>query len=460
MDIILYTLSNRKFAEIEAANHQLASVLFSTDAANSDTPSPSQHPIMVDQSDSASKAPKSAGALSPCSTPTEDLAVEHSEPGDYLSLSPQQHMDQSNGSPPRERTDRQGLRLDDPADCGSPRSSGKTKDLERGRENLPTEPFGCEMASEESLCSWIDSIREKYETQLRQESDSNTTLPPLNQRALPENQDVSTINQTPLSPVLSHLSLDSCDFGVTAATEISVCCQSQNNVADDDTVESQRMDMMRFWASEEKPLDDGSFGDFVDPHLETIWGSQGEEGNLATKLHIDDVTFLNQSDSFIEKWMLCTSSTDSRSEMELIDCFSGQYDSGHAYRCSVDPVSAIRDFLNGQGSSQCLLESALERQGTDRQLTCLNDTPNQLYSSIGYHCNLPDTNMLQSSCPQPDSTFSLVKDDLNQNCIPFAGVARSFPAPIQTPHSHQVLTPPLENDWLFTDIMEDGGLSV
>ncbi|KAJ8005081.1 hypothetical protein DPEC_G00142950 [Dallia pectoralis] len=455
----LHNMIQRKFAEIEAANHQIASVLFSTDVVNSDATLPSQHPIMTDQSNSPSEASRSADPLSPCSTETRNLGVEHNEPGDQLSLNLKQHMDQSNCSTPSEGTYRLGGRTDNQTNCRSPRASEKTKNLEQGGEHFHTEPFGCEMSSEEGVCSWIDGIREKYETQVRQDSNSNTTLPSLNPRALPG--DMSAINLTPLSPGLSHLSLDSCDFAGTTATDISACYQSQNNMADHDaTVESQRPDMLRLWDSELEPLEHGRVGDFVEPDLESVWGSQGEDGSQTPEVHGDDSAFLNQSDSFIEKLMVYTasSSRDSGSEMELIGCFTGQCDYGHGYRCSVDPVSAIRDFLNGPSSSQALLESALGIHASDRQRSCLNAPPNQFYSS--FHCNRSDAIMLQSSCPQPDSTFSLAKDDLNQSYIPFAGVARSFPAPTQTPHSHQVLTPPLENDWLFTDIMEDGGLPV
>lgn len=403
-------------------------------------------------------APVSAEAdLSLCSHGTEALATEQKDPGDqWRRLNPKHlQMDQPNSNTPSkgtyQTTHKQWGRTENQTDYRSSITSEKTIVLEQEEEHFHTEPFSCDVTSEESLYSWIDSIREKYETQLRRDSNSNIMAPTQNQRALPLNLDTSTFNPTPLSPGLSPLSLDSCDFGVTTVADNSACSQSQNNMADSDTVESQRMDMLMLWDSEVEPQNDG------DPpaHLETIWGYPGEERSLGYKAHVDDITYQNQSESFIEKLMLHTSSSrsDGRSEMERIDCDGGQYEYGSGYGCSIDPVTAIRDFISGQGSSQCMLESAVGRQGTDRQFTCLNITPNQLSTSVGYHCDFPDPNILQRSCPQQDGTFSLVNDDMNQSCIPFEGVARSFPAPGHTPHPHQVLTPPLEDDWLFTDIM-------
>ncbi|CAB1334397.1 unnamed protein product [Coregonus sp. 'balchen'] len=257
----LHNMIQRKFAEIETANHQLASVLFSAEVANSDTPSPSRQPITTDLSNSTSKeAPVSAEAdLSLCSHETEALATDQNDPGDQWRLNPKRlQMDLSNSNTP-----------------------------------------------------------------------------------------------------------NSCDFGVTTVEDNAACSQSQNNMADSETVESQRMDVLRLWDSEVEPQNDGGFRDGMDPqaHLETIWGSPGEERSLANNVHVDDITFLNQSESFIEKLMLHTSSSsDARSEMEQIDCDRGQYEYGSGYRCSIDPVTAIRDFISGQGSSQCMLESAVGRQ--------------------------------------------------------------------------------------------------
>ncbi|XP_041708431.2 uncharacterized protein LOC121542891 [Coregonus clupeaformis] len=187
----LHNMIQRKFAEIETANHQLASVLFSAEVANSDTPSPSRQPITTDLSNSTSKeAPVSEEAdLSLCSHETEALATDQNDPGDQWRLNPKRlQMDQSNSNTPSkgtyQKTHKQGSRIENQTDYRSSITSEKTIVLEQEGEHFHTEPFSCDITSEESLYSWIDSIREKYETQLRRDSNSNITAPTQNQRAL------------------------------------------------------------------------------------------------------------------------------------------------------------------------------------------------------------------------------------------------------------------------------------
>ncbi|KAL0985192.1 hypothetical protein UPYG_G00153930 [Umbra pygmaea] len=433
----LHNMIQRKFAEIEAANHQLASVLLSSDMVNSKPSTPSQHPTTNDQSNNTCKAPVNADAeTSLCPPQNESLAVKCSALGEHFSLNPPRHMDESCNNP-SEGSCRLGGETDSPTNCRSTTSSARTLELKPGWDHFPTEAISCDMASEDSLYSWIDSIREQYETELRR--DSNGTSPTQNHMALPINLHAPTTNQAPVSLELSCLSLDSCDFGVA---DISACSQAQRSMARCSAGESQRIDVLRLWGPEVEPRHDGSFGDGTDPSLETIWVPPCEEKSIAMDVHDKDLMFLNHSESFIEKLMLYTSG-EGRSE--TID---DRGKDGYGYGCSMDPVSAIRDF--------CMFDSPVGRKVTDRQISCLNVPANPVSTDL--HCILPESSTLYGTCSQSDSTFSLVKHDLNQTYIPFAGVARSFPAPVQAPHLLQVQTPPLEDDWLFTDIMEDGGL--
>lgn len=57
---------------------------------------------------------------------------------------------------------------------------------------------------------------------------------------------------------------------------------------------------------------------------------------------------------------------------------------------------------------------------------------------------------VNSKCIRDSFTFSDIGD--NQSIPSFEGVAQSFPAPYQTPHPHPVSTPPLSDDWLFSNI--------
>lgn len=55
-----------------------------------------------------------------------------------------------------------------------------------------------------------------------------------------------------------------------------------------------------------------------------------------------------------------------------------------------------------------------------------------------------------SNCIGDSCSFS--NNGNNQNIPSFEGVAQSFPAPYQNPHPHAVSTPPLNDDWLFSNI--------
>lgn len=59
---------------------------------------------------------------------------------------------------------------------------------------------------------------------------------------------------------------------------------------------------------------------------------------------------------------------------------------------------------------------------------------------------------LQASSNCVGDSYSFLKDGGNLSIPSFEGVAQSFPAPHQNSHPHPVSTPPLYDDWLFSNI--------
>lgn len=76
--------------------------------------------------------------------------------------------------------------------------------------------------------------------------------------------------------------------------------------------------------------------------------------------------------------------------------------------------------------------------------------PANLISSIAHCYGFEVPLKANSDCIGDWSTFS--NDSGRQSGPCFEGVAQSFPAPHENPHPHPVSTPPLNDDWLFSNI--------
>lgn len=78
-----------------------------------------------------------------------------------------------------------------------------------------------------------------------------------------------------------------------------------------------------------------------------------------------------------------------------------------------------------------------------------HSNPEDSISFSTAHC-YEVTLQTSSNCIGDSCSFS--KDGGNWSIPSFEGVAQSFPAPHQNPHPHPVSTPPLNDDWLFSNI--------
>lgn len=297
---------------------------------------------------------------------------------------------------------------------------------------------------EDSLYSWTKSVKEIHTTQFNHGSNPNIVH---------RSQNLD-LDHPSFSPELSPLSLDSCDFAIQMFTDVSACTQTKNNRVD--IAESQQVDVMDLLESD---IDDWDLGGFMD--AEAYFESIGEDclgdaGRMGSNAHADDITFLDQPGKLMEKMKVHSSNSNCRTEVEHQDCGKGVYGHGHRYGCSEDQGSTIDNFVSDQRISQGVVVNE-SRKARETEATCLrlfqgvvDICPNQLSTSMSYN---HDSNTCQ--CPQQETSFMLLNSGDNQNCTPFEGVAQSFSAAAQIPQHHPILTPPLEDDWLFTDILED-----
>lgn len=231
------------------------------------------------------------------------------------------------------------------------------------------------------------------------------------------------------------MSLDSCDFSIQMFTDISTCTQAQNSIAD--ITESQWTDIMDLFSVGSKDLA-GCID--VEAYFESIRACRGDAG-------ADDDAFADQSGNFTER--ICSN----RADVEDLHSERGEYRYEYGYSCHGDQGLIINPFQSDQRSSRALRqnEDAAETQFNDfTSSQGANTVQNQLPTSISYLYNVSE---LQH--PQEESPCMLVNCENDLNFTPFEGVAQSFSAPLHNPDHRPIPTPPHENDWLFTDILND-----
>lgn len=263
-----------------------------------------------------------------------------------------------------------------------------------------------------------------------------TSIPPEDDQMTLNDNFIQNVDVSPsLSPDLSLLSLDSCDFSIQMFTDISSCTQAQKSTAD--ITESQWTDIMDIFCIGSKDLA-GCMD--VEAYFESICACQGDTG-------ADDDAFANQSDNFTQR--IC----NNRPEMVDLHCERKKeysYDTVDGYSCHGDQELMINHFQSDQRSSQVLrqYQDAAEMQFNNFiPLQGTENNQNQLLTSISY-------NISELEHPQEESPCMLVNCENNLSFMPFEGVAQSFSAPLHPEH-HHIPIPPHEDDWLFTDILND-----
>lgn len=408
---------NRKFADIEAANHRLASALYfkseektlsslqsqKPEAESCSEGSHPQDPEKCSVHTDTDGNSKSRTDISVGSHQTEVSEKKHPDSGHLWKRHPKSQPStcttrKNNQGKGRKKTESGNHELVEFTSFSSP----------TGTDYYGAEFFHTEFYNNESPLKSINNLSE------------NTQTAPQNSSFIQFGHNVDT--SPPFSPELSPLSLDSCDFSIQMFTDISTCAQAQKSIAD--IAESPWTDIMDLFSVSNK--DSGGCVD-VDAYFESICACQGDEG---PEVGAEDLTFADQSDSFTER--MCSD----RSEVEDLHCERAEHRYEYLYSCHGDQGSTINHAAETQFNSFSF-----------KPPQCSDNAQNQLPASISCQYNVSHLQMYQQS--EEESLCVLA------NFTPFEGVAQSFSAPLHNPEHRPIPTPPHEDDWLFTDILKD-----
>ncbi|XP_030605151.1 uncharacterized protein c16h19orf85 [Archocentrus centrarchus] len=409
----LHNMIQRKFADIEAANHRLASALYFKEEDNGVSSLSSHKPDSPDQpgNPSQSDCPQNADtdgtskSSSVSSTDVHETQLiekrKQSDSGHLWKHHPKSQSSTStaNNQSKRKQEKERSYKLVEMKSLISP----KGLDLNHGAEPFYSDYYNDEIYNE-SQSKPANNLQEDIE--------------------IPTNDFIQNMDISPsFSPELSPLSLDSCDFSVQMFTDLSACTQAQKSISD--FPEGQLTDIMELFTVDNK--DAGDCTD-IEAYFESICACQGD----------DDVIFGDQSDNF--------------TTVDDLHC-EGEYRYEYAY---ADQGLTSSHFQGNQRSSPMLRQSAYteEEQFNNFKLCQNTDIPqNQVPSFVSYYYNVAQLQVYQ--CSQEVSTCMQVNCENNLQFTPFEGVAQSFSAPLNSPEHRPIPTPPQEDDWLFTDILKD-----
>ena len=241
------------------------------------------------------------------------------------------------------------------------------------------------------------------------------------------------------SPDLSPLSLDSCDFSVQSMLDMSTCFQKSHK---EDTVENQWTDMMEVLQTEVTCTDDLDDCVNMEEFFENVCMCQEASSELGGEVCCDDINtscMNHKPETCMGHGIFQTQSDDCGSEEEHLKCIEG-YGYGGCDHFQRDLGLTLSNLTSDLRPSQSLTETASD-QDQDK-----GNQSNSIFSI--YRCN----NSTLSTYSQKESSCAFETCN-NETGTHFEGVAQSFSALTETQYYHPILTPPLENDWLFTEIV-------
>ncbi|TKS82139.1 hypothetical protein D9C73_016248 [Collichthys lucidus] len=150
---------------------------------------------------------------------------------------------------------------------------------------------------------------ERYHTEY---DDDESLLMSTNNQTSHKDSGSFPFGQNVSSPELSPLSLDSCDFSIQMFTDISACTQTQKNIVD--ITENQWTDIMDLFSVGSKDL--GGCMD-VEAYFDSICACQGDDAGK--EVSADDAGFADQSDHFTER--ICSNSNEAEDlQCETSEC--------------------------------------------------------------------------------------------------------------------------------------------
>lgn len=356
---------NRKFADIEAANHRLAAALYLKEEENDASVLPAEQRDAVDAAGKSSGHPAEAAA--PACSDALFNAGDH-DPGlkKNSELGKSQTVACSDDSKAEQKQEKEAdelVELTPTSFQRRPRPAGHPL-------NGPPEPV--------------------------------RNIPGDSQVAQPDSgvieflQDVHT--DPAVSPGLGLLPPEPCDLSIQMFPGVSTCAQGQKNIAD--MAEGQWSEIMDLLGV---GTDDGGYAE-VEAYLESMCACRGDAG---PEVEPAGFGFMDPSDGF--------------SENPAETVFEG----GRVH-------GATCEYTHEDGRGR---REPTRSQNEGRFWAGLGVVEQQLPASLSY----------QSCC--------MLGDD--PNFTPFEGVAQSFTVPLHYVKPRAIPTPPHEEDWPFTDILED-----
>ncbi|KAL7874300.1 hypothetical protein SRHO_G00052700 [Serrasalmus rhombeus] len=399
----LHNMIQRKFAEIEAANQQLASALFSADTSQSQSEMKSSHKNEV-------KKLKNATADScETETPTKEqdkgndrrtlnTLVVNPETS-FLKNKVLNHPNSGEGSQTWEGAEQF-------------EHSPQTTDFSCEREQIQSTAADLDNLAqvtniilEESMFSWLESTETR-----RQNSDADTPgSPDVDQQYL----GIALFDMSPTSAAVSPFSLESCDFEEQMHQDGDHSSEMQH------IAESFQMDVM-----ENLELLDSMEGYLQSHHgdqrnLASVWHMQSEEDQSYFQ---DNLTFFNTSHE------------------------------GCVMDNQTDCAGGVISGLEAGSQVSMLQESSVKAFNVEHDLIVYDSPPGPVSLSTAQWYGLGMPVLANNDCRGESCSYSNCDED---GSIPsFEGVAQSFPAPAHKLHPQPVLTPPLE-DWLFSNIVAE-----
>lgn len=393
---------NRKFADIEAANHRLASALYlkegeshssSLSSHEQDAPNSSGNPSQSDPLQGSEKpiVPTDVEGISKSKTDAstdlrkaESRLKKHSDIGHFWENHDKYDCTtQMNNRRKRRQKKVEANKLSGFSFIDSPKDREYFQDAGLGRSEY----------YDQSQFEPINDLSD------------NLQAPPNSSGARLFNQ--SETNSPSFSSELSPLSLDSYDFSVQMFTDLTGCTQDQRT-----TTESQLTNMVDLFSAGESYSE--SCMD-VEDYFDRNCSCQDEN---ALKVCEDNVPVVE----------------DLHSERGEHRC---------QYSCQ-EEQRASTDHIDDDQRSMLVLRRKVNNTKPS-QSTDINS--NLLSTSID--CSYDVTQLQTQELLQEGILFN----DLN--LTPFEGIAQSFSAPPHPRVLRPIPTPPPDDDWLFRDILKD-----
>lgn len=392
----------RKFADIEAANHRLASALYlKADGKNVSSLS-SQEPETLEESDGSSPDPRESIVH------TAEDGISNSEAliGSHETEKKQPESGYLWKRHPKSQAGTCNNRKNYQSKAGQTEESRNVAEMTSVGSPADYQHEAWQHPAQDCVTKSPLKSANNFPAEITQQDSGSTQFS--------QNIDVSPV----FSPGLCPLSLDSCDFSFQMFTDMSTCRQAQKNTAD--VSEGRWKDVMDLLSVGTKNV--GGYVD-VEAYFESICACQDDAGQDAGV--DDDLEFAEHSESFTET--ICSNTSEYVSD-DGYSCrgVQGLATNQSAPRENKDAAETHFDYFNAS-------------HGTIQ---------NQLPTSTCYQQDVSELQTYQ----HPQHPCMLMN---NQNSIPFEGVAQSFTVP---PHNDKyclIPTPPHEDDWLFTDILTD-----